>query len=198
MNMARRHAIAGFASVLLLSACGLTSGTRIVTTSGEAKHAYRKIAVIAMSASRDERRTFDDALVSKLSAAGVEGIVGDRYIEDAATANGISPMDAIRAAGADGVIYVWLRADTSTGGVEPTPGSWGWTGAAASWYPAPKVAQAMMAKFEARLYDVGTQQLAWSGVTTTFYPKSVAIDAPLAGEAIVGELVKRGFIVRSR
>ncbi len=198
MNVERRRAVAGFAGVLLLGGCGLTSGTRINTTFGEAKRPYRKIAVIAMSASRDERRTFDDALVVKLAAAGVDGIVGDRYIEDAATANGISPMDAIRAAGADGVIYVWLRADTDAGRVLPTPSSWGWTGPAASWYPAPDVTQAMMSRFEARLYDVSTQQLAWSGVTTTFYPKSVAIDAPLAGDAIVGELAKRGFIARGR
>jgi hypothetical protein len=182
-------------AAMLVAACGLTASTRISTSDGEARHAYRKIAVIAMSASKSERQTFDDALVARLGAAGVDAIVGDRYIEDAATANGIAPMQAIRAAGADGVIYVWLHPDgDSSSRVDPSPGSWGWMGSAAAWYPSASTVRAMMSKFELRLYDIDTQGLVWSGDTTTFYPKTLALDAPPIADAIVRELAKRGFI----
>ena len=96
MMLLRRMALAG-AVAMLAAGCGLTADTRITASDGVAKHPYRKIAVVAMSASRAERKVFDDAFVARLSAAGVEGIVGDRYIEDAAVANGIEPVQAMRA-----------------------------------------------------------------------------------------------------
>jgi len=185
--MKRRSTVAIFASALLFAACGLTASTRISTSDGTAKHTYHKLAVIAMSGSKAERQLFDDALVARLAAAGVEGIVGDRYIEDAASANGVAPMDAIRAAHADGVIYVWLRADSDRNGI--VPGAW--SGATGAWYT---TGQVTMSRFEARLYDADTQALAWSGSTTTFYPKSLAIDAPPIADAFVAALAKRGFI----
>ena len=181
-------------AAMLLAACGLTANTRVSDSVGVAKHPYRKIAVIAMSASKAERKVFDDALVARLAAAEVEGVIGDRYIEDAATANGIAPMDAIRAAGADGVIYVWLRPQDDQKGADPSPAAWGWTGAAAAWYPSAGTVRAMMSRFDARFYDVGTQTLAWSGSTALFYPKTLAIDAPHVADAIVAELARRGFI----
>jgi hypothetical protein len=192
---ARRIGVIGVAA-LLVAACGLTAGTRISASEGEPKHAYRKIAVVAMSASRAERKVFDDAFVARLGAAGVGGIVGDRYIEDAAVANGIEPVQAMRAAGADAIIYVWLRADGDDARVEPSAGAWGWLGPAAAWYPPAQTVQAMMSKFELRLYDIDTQGLAWSGYSTTYYPKTLDVDAPKIADAVVGELARRGFIAR--
>jgi len=195
-----RDCVAGavLAVAALLAGCGLTSSTQVTQSEGVAKHAYRKIAIIAMSASRTERQVFDDAMVARLAAVGVDGIVGDRYIENAASANGISAIDALRAAGADGVIYVWLRPDGDNLRVEPAPGDWGWTGTAAAWYPAAVNVKMMMTRFDARLYDVGTQELAWSAFTTKFYPTTLAKDAPQVADAIVAELVKRGFIAAAR
>jgi hypothetical protein len=193
MMLLRRMALAG-AVAMLAAGCGLTADTRITASDGVAKHPYRKIAVVAMSASRAERKVFDDAFVARLSAAGVEGIVGDRYIEDAAVANGIEPVQAMRAAGADGIVYVWLRPDGDDLRVEPSAGGWGWLGPAAAWYPSAQTVQAMMAKFELRLYDIDTQGLVWSGYSTTYYPKTLEIDAPKIADAVVGELAKRGFI----
>lgn len=175
---------------LLVAGCGLAANTQIGDSIGEAKRAFRSIAVIAMSGSKAERQAFDDVLVARLAAAGVKGIVGDRYIEDAAVANGVAPMQAIRAAGADGVLYVWLHQVGDKAGV-PSPQSWGATGAAAYWYSRETTPQS---RFEARLYNVDTQGLVWSGATRTFYPKTLAVDAPPVANAIVDELVKRGFI----
>lgn len=195
--MTRRRVAFALAAALALGACAdLTSSARVVQGAGEAKHPYRKFAVIAMSGSKAERQVFDDALVARLATAGASGIVGDRYIEDAAVANGIGPMEAIKAAGADGVIYVWLRPDAVDAKVEPSPGAWGWTGSAAAWYSPAAQVQATMVRFEVRLYDVDTQQLVWSGYATKLYPKTLAIDAPPVANAIVGELVRRGFIAR--
>ena len=185
--MKLRPALATIVSAMLLAACGLTANTRISASDGTPKHTYHKLAVIAMSGSKAERQVFDDALVARLAAVGVEGIVGDRYIEDAASANGVAPMDAIRAAHADGVLYVWLHADSDRNSF--VPGTW--AGATGAWYT---TGQVTVSRFEARLYDVDTQALAWSGSTTTFYPKTLAIDAPPIADAFVAALVKRGFI----
>ena len=195
--MMRRTFVSLLAAVLC-AGCGLTANTQIYRSDGVAKHAYRKIAVIAMSASKSERQTFDDAMVARLARAGVDGIVGDRYIEDAATANGIAPMDAIRAAGADGVIYVWLRAEGDATAEGSTPSSFGPSGAGAAWYPLQLAGLAPRSSFDVRMYDVATQGIAWSGRSATFYPQSLAVDAPQVADAVVGELVKRGFITGAR
>ncbi|MEO8847320.1 MAG: hypothetical protein ABI440_01635 [Casimicrobiaceae bacterium] len=184
---------AAVAVSLLASACAFTSNTRISESEGSAQHAYQRIAVIALSASKSERETFDTALVARLGRAGIEGIAGDRYIEDAAAANGVAPMEAIRAARADAVIYVWLGSDNDTPGVGIAAGS---RGSTTAWYT-PTLASSPTARFEARLYDVGTQKLAWAGTSTTLYPKSLAVDAPAIADAFVGALVKRGFIAGS-
>ncbi|HEV8503342.1 MAG TPA: hypothetical protein VGR63_17355 [Casimicrobiaceae bacterium] len=197
--MTRRRVAIVIAATLALAACAaITSSTRVTQSAGEAKHPYRKLAVIAMSASKAERQVFDDALVARLAAAGVNGIVGDRYIEDAAVANGISPMEAIRAAGADGVIYVWLRPDAADVNLVPSAGAWGWTvsGSVINWYPADVQVRPLSVKFEVRLYDVETQQLAWSAYVTKLYPKSLDADAPQVADGIVRELAGRGFIAR--
>jgi hypothetical protein len=197
--MRRRRVAITLAATLALAACAaITSSTRVTQSAGEAKHPYRKVAVIAMSASKAERQVFDDALVARLSAAGVTGIVGDRYIEDAAVANGITPMEAIRAAGADSVIYVWLRPDAADVNLVPSPGAWGWTvsGSVVNWYPPETQVRPMAVKFEVRLYDVDTQQLAWSAYATKLYPKTLDVDAPQVADAIVRELAGRGFIAR--
>jgi hypothetical protein len=190
-----RRTASSMVAALTLAACGygLTDSTRISDSVGTPSHPYQRIAVVAMSPSKAERQLFDDALVARLTAYGTGAIVGDRFIEDAAAANGIAPMDAMRAAHADAVLYIWLRTDgDSASGSVPrmaVPDD-----SRKSWYmPGQNVPNAM-ATFEARLYDVETQGLAWSGTTTTFYPKSMAADAPPAAAAIAGALAKRGFL----
>jgi hypothetical protein len=193
--MRRRALLAALAALSLAAGCATLTATSGVSRSfGSAKHPYRKIVVIAMSASADERKVFDEAVVARLRAAGVEGVVGERYIDNAAVANGVAPMDAIKADGADGVIYAWLRPDSTDARVDPSPGSWGWVGPRAAWYPSGGTVNAMMLRFDVRLYDVATQALAWSGDVTKLYPKSIAVDAPDIADATVRELVKRGFI----
>lgn len=193
--MRRRALLAALAAATLAAGCAtLTANSGVSRSLGSAKHPYRKIVVIAMSASADERKVFDEAVVARLRAAGVEGIVGERYIDNAAVANGVAPMDAITADGADGVIYAWLRPDNSDARVDPSPGSWGWVGPRAAWYPSGGTVNAMMVRFDVRLYDVATQALAWSGDVTKLYPKTIAVDAPDVADATVRELVKRGFI----
>lgn len=193
--MRRRALLAVLAASTLAAGCASLTATSSVSRSfGTAKHPYRKIVVIAMSASANERKVFDDALVARLGAAGVEGVVGERYIDGAAVANGVAPMDAIKADGADGVIYAWLRPDSTDARVDPSPGSWGWVGPRAAWYPSGGTVNAMMLRFDVRFYDVATQALAWSGDVTKLYPKSIAQDAPDVADAIVRELVARGFV----
>jgi hypothetical protein len=193
--MRRRALLAALAAATLAAGCAtLTANSGVSRSLGSAKHPYRKIVVIAMSASADERKVFDEAVVARLRASGVEGIVGERYIDNAAVANGVAPMDAIKADGADGVIYAWLRPAHSDARVDPSPGSWGWVGPRAAWYPSGGTVNAMMVRFDVRLYDVATQALAWSGDVTKLYPKTIAVDAPDVADATVRELVKRGFI----
>ncbi len=193
MTALLRNLALACACAALVAACGTAATTEVVTLEASVTHSYRKIAVIAMSGSKDERRVFDDAMVTRLVAAGVEGVVGDRYIEDAAVANGIEPMIAVRATGADAVMYVWLRRSNESR-VDPSPGSWGWTGTQAAWYPSPGQTAEMMSRFEVRLYDLASQRLAWSGYTATFYPRSIGEDAPRIADRVVVELGKRGLV----
>jgi hypothetical protein len=193
--MTRAIAIAACAAALTLGACALTAGTEAVTADYTATHPYHRIAVISMSQSKAERQLFDDVLVARLAAAGAGAVIGDRYIEDAAVANGIKPMDALRAARADGVMYVSMVPLGQDSRREAAGGTWGWGGAAAtSWYPKQPDRNVIKAQFEFELYDIETQKLVWRGYSTQFYPKTLEQDAPHVADAIVVELVKRGVI----
>ena len=142
----------------------------------------------------------DTVFTATFAKVGVQVIPGEKMIEGARSADGSATMQALKASGADAVLYIWLRRDdprTVPGtNIQPSLGTWNWFGSEPEWYASPQLQRLMIGRFEARLYDLKSQKLAWSATTATFYPKTVDKDAPEVAEAIVGDLAKLGFTPR--
>jgi hypothetical protein len=181
------------AVVVGVAGCGITRGTQVVVSEGDAKQSYHTIAVVPMDGTPEEGTVFATALARDLAARGVQ-VKDDNFVRAVLTANGSAVIKALKASGADAALYIWLlRADKSGNG-DTSVGDWGWTGRAATWYTAPGNTNAAVGRFEARLYDLTTGEEVWHGRTMTFYPKTAAVDAPQVAQAVVGELAQHGFL----
>jgi len=171
---------------------------------------FRKIFVIGLSA-RDvtARRVFEDVMVSKLRAAGVQAVPGWQYIK----ADGQAPEGEVSAAvadaGADAVLMARLVAIDKQISVNPivVPGpayGWygpyaGWYGPYAGWYGAgwyayPSVQQYDVVYVETTLFDAKTKRLVWSGTSKTVDPASVQQEAPGFADTIIGALQQAGLL----
>ena len=163
---------------------------------------FRKIFVIGLSA-RDvtARRVFEDVMVSKLTAAGVQAVPEWQYV----TTEGQVPETAMTAAvgstGADAVLMARLVAIDKQISVNPVvvPGpAYGWYGPYAGWYSGwytyPQVTQYDVVYVETTLFDTKTKRLVWSGTSKTVDPASVQQEAPGFADTIIGALQKAGLL----
>jgi hypothetical protein len=185
-------------AAIVIAGCGgvggLTSSTQVTDSQGDATQAYRSIAVVPVDGTSDEGLVFANAIAAQLTARGVVVKADDKFVKSVLTANGSAVMKALKASGADGVLYLYLQRADKTGKGDTSIGAWGWTGQQATWYTAPGNANAAIGRFEARLYDLASGKEVWFGRTMTFYPKAAAVDAPPVAEAVAAELAKHGFI----
>jgi hypothetical protein len=185
----------------LLAGCGTLETTQMRDVWwAKPGQPYRKIAVVPMSSGANERKVIDAEMAQRFATAGVDTVPGESMIEGARVADGKATVEALRASGADAVLYIWLRRDDSRTvpgtNVQPSIGTWNWFGTDPEWYASPQLQRLMVGRFEARLYDMKTQKLMWTANTATFYPKSVEQDAPGVAKAIVGDLASLGFTPR--
>ena len=189
------------AAAMVIAGCGgvggITSSTQVTDSQGDAKQPYRSIAIVPMDGTGDEGLVFANAIGAQLEARGIVVKADDKFVKSVLTANGNAVMKALKASGADGVLYLYLqRPDKTTSNAKgsATLDNWGWTGPRTGWYEASSHSDATMGRFEARLYDLSTDKEVWFGRTITFYPKAAAVDAPPVAEAVASELAKHGFI----
>jgi hypothetical protein len=161
---------------------------------------FKSIAVVPMGSGPAERTVVDNVFAQRFAASGVTAVPGEKMVEGAGAADGSATMRALKASGAEAVLYIWLRRDDSRSvpgtKVQPSLGTWSWFGSEPEWYASPQLQRLMVGRFEARLYDLRSEKLVWSATTATFYPKSVEHDAPGVAAAVVGDLAKLGFTPR--
>ena len=187
-------------AAMLVAGCGgvggMTSSTQVTDSQGDAKQPYRSIAIVPMDGTGDEGLVFANAIGTQLTARGVEVRTDEKFVKSVLTANGNAVMKALKATGAEAVLYLYLQRADKTGKGDTSIGAWGWTGQQSTWYTAPGNANAAIGRFEARLYDLGTGKEVWFGRTMTFYPKSATVDAPPVAEMVAAELAKHGFVAQ--
>jgi hypothetical protein len=192
-----RFLLAAGAALVVAGCSGagsISSSTQVTDSQGDAREPYRSIAVVPMDGTGDEGQVFANAIGAQLAARGVVVKADDKFVKSVLTANGNAVMKALKASGADGVLYLYLQRTDKTGKGDTSLGGWGWIGQQATWYTAPGNANAAIGRFEARLYDLSSGKEVWFGRTMTFYPKSAAVDAPPVAEVVAAELAKHGFI----
>jgi hypothetical protein len=196
------HAVPVLAAFLVLAGCASTTLQSQWRDPGYAGGPFRKIFVIGLSA-RDvtARRIFEDVMVAKLMAAGVQAVPEWQHLPG----DGVLPEGAVSAAvdgtGADAVLIARLVGIDSRISVSPVavPGpGFGWYGPYAGWYSgwyaAPQVTQYDVVIVETSLFDTKTKRLVWSATSQTVDPASVQKEAPAFADTIIGALQKAGLL----
>ena len=190
------------AALLMLASCASTTLQSQWRDPGYTAGPFKKIFVIGLSA-RDvtARRIFEDVMVAKLMAVGVQAVPEWQYLKDEGQAGEGAVSAAVDATGADAVLMARLVAIDTRYSVTPVavPGpGFGWYGRYAGWYSgwyaAPQVTQYDVVIVETSLFDTKTKRLVWSATSQTVDPASVQKEAPVFADTIIGALQKAGLL----
>lgn len=192
-----------FAALALLAGCQTTSIQSAWFDSSYKGGPFRKVVVIASDGTTADSRVFEDIMVQKLQAAGVNAVPGYTTVPADARRAEAPFSAAVAATGADGVVIVRLiRVDTKTQVSTmmmpgPMVGPWGgYYGGfyGGGFYAVPEVTQYDVASVETNVYVVATRSLVWAATTQTVNPTTVAKEAPNFADIIIGQLRARGLV----
>jgi hypothetical protein len=188
------------AAVLLLAACASTSIRDSWYDTSYQGGAFKRVFVLGVAPDSAERRTFEDIVVARLRAAGVDAVPAYQTLPDADRIAEPRLDEAVRASGADALWMSrvrWIDRRTQvTQTMVPGPGLWGpgWYGMYSGWYPVADVRQYDVVSVETSLFETRTRNLVWSGLSETYDPRSVAKEAPGFTDVIIGALRERGLL----
>ena len=175
----------GVALVVLLVALGCSS-TRLIHQWENPQYVpagFNRILVIGVSRQPGLRRTFEDTFAARLEAEGVGAVPSHLLIPEDGQVPETRLQEAVERAGADSVLITRLvrveqRTEVSPGYYAPVPalgfGVYPWySGAWLGYYEPPRVYQYDVYISETSLYDVGRNQLVWSGTVQTRSPSNL-------------------------
>ena len=195
-------AAAAFVAALLVAGCASTTLQSTWMDPGFTGGPFKKFFVVGLSA-RDvtTRRVFEDIVVTKLQAAGVQATPAWQSFRDEGQASEAQMEAAVVQSGADALMMTRLLGiDTRTNvstmmvpGQMMGPGP-GWWGGYSGWYAVPQVTQYQIATAETTVFDVKTRRIVWTATSQTFNPTSVQREAPGLADAVIGALQTRGLI----
>ena len=198
--MAGRRAVV-LVTAVLLAACATTALRDQWVDASYRGGPFRKLLVLGVSSHVSERRTFEDLMVARLVAAGVDAIPAYRLLPSAEKVPEAALDDAVRASGADGLLMSRVvgldRRVSATTSLAPAHGL-GWYGLYTRWYPVTEVREYEVASVETSLFAPDGKRVVWSGMTETYEPTSVARDGPAFARVIVGALQHRGLLPASK
>jgi hypothetical protein len=185
----------------LLVACASTNLTNSWTSPDYKGPPLKKLLVMGVSNQPALRRTFEDEFVKDLKAAGVDAVASYSFIPEAGQAEETRVKQALKDAGADGVLITRLvRVDVNTQVTPAYPPMMGmgyyggYAGAYGGFYDPPMVTQTDTLVVETNLYGVDESHLLWSGTTQTFAPTNLQQEMPGFAKIIIGELQRHRFI----
>jgi hypothetical protein len=182
-----------------LAGCASTTLRDSWSDPSYAQGPFKKWIVVGVGGDTVAKRTFEDIMVSRLRARGVEALPGYRYLPEG-RASEPELNAAVATSGADGMMMVHLRRVQTrtqvTQAMVPGPmyPGFGWYGVYGGWYSVPEIRQYDIATVETTVYAVNGKKLVWSGVTETFDPRSVAKEAPQFCEVVLDALAQHGIV----
>jgi hypothetical protein len=164
---------------------------------------FTKIMVIGISKQPGIRRSFEDAFVVKLRAAGVDAVVGYRFIPEDGPVEEPRLREAVAQAGVDATLMTRLvRVERKTSVdpgyyyYPPIVGFGFYRGYATAWlgyYEPAAVYQYDVFISETSLYDVAKNQLIWSGTVETL-PQSIDKDIARYVDAVIEALKNKNLL----
>lgn len=198
-------------AVLALAACAASTSIVNEWQAPDPGPAVKRILVVGMLRDSSIRRTFEDEMVAALRARGVDAQPGYRVLPDEGDVPRAQLEQAVRAAGATGVLSARvLQVSNQTSVIPTAPAYWGppwgfygWYGPA--WgpvyaYPYPlgaypvQVVTTQTVYGEVRLFSVLEDKLLWAATTATFAPNNPREDSAQFARLIVEQLAAKGLI----
>jgi hypothetical protein len=194
--------------LVLLASCASTSIQSTWMDPSFTGGPFKKIFVIGLARDVTSVRIFEDIMVARLQAAGVQAVPAYQFIpEDAAVPEPVLE-DAVRKSGADGMLMTRLlgvqtQVNASTvmvpgpvmgPGFGPGWGGPGWWGAYNSWWAVPQVTTTQIATAETTLFDASNRRIVWTATSQTFNPQSVQQEAPGLADQVIAALRTRNLL----
>jgi hypothetical protein len=196
--------------IALLGACAAPTvlNTQWVNPQTAGKPPMRSILVMAILKDPSNRRNFEDQMVAQLASRGVKAVPSYRYAPDAAAAEQVKLEQAVREAGAAGVLLTRVvnvseQVNVSPGVMMGPPMGYGFGGFygfyggmwATSYYMPPTVYTTQHIAADTRLFETGNYTVLWSASTTTT-PSGGSVESMLSqfSQLIVGALAKDGLV----
>lgn len=190
---------------LVLAAAGCAS-TRLVhqwSNPDVPAPRFTKIMVLGISKQPGIRRSFEDAFVVKLKVAGVDAVVGYRFIPEDGQVEEPRLREAVAQAGVDATLMTRLVRVARKTSVDPgyyyyppVVGFGFYRGYATAWlgyYEPAAVYQYDVFISETSLYDVAKNQLIWSGTVETL-PQSIDKDIARYVDAVIEALKNKNLL----
>jgi len=193
--------------VLALAAAGCAS-TRVVhewrNPDLTSPPRFKKFMVIGISQQPGIRRSFEDAFVLRLQAAGADAVPSYRFLAEAGPVAETRPPEAVAQAGADATLVTRLLRVEQKYQVSPSyypPGLGfgfyrGYMGAWSGYYE-PQVYPYEVYVSETSLYDTAKNELVWSGTVETT-PTGVSKDIARYVDAVIEALQKQNLLAAVR
>jgi hypothetical protein len=175
----------GLIAFLCLSLAGCASSKLVNEWSNPEYRSvhFSNVLVIGVSTQASVRRRFEDELVAKLKAAGVDAAPSYRYIAEDGKVDEARISEAVKQAQANAVIITRLvRVDKKTevipGVYQPAPAITvglypGYSAAWLGYYEPPRIREYDVFISETSLYDVARNQLVWTGTVQTANPGNI-------------------------
>ena len=210
MTLSRAFALLLLAAVAALAAgCATVAAdsrrTRVESTWKDPRWTggpMRKVFVVSlMKVEPGGRAAVENVIVARLAAAGVTGVASHTVLADDPEKGGPSLEDAIRAASADGVLLVQVKAigvytpsmigSTFTTISPDTDASYGFLKREDAWSPGTDY---KVAKIISELYLPGLGRQVWTAVTESYDAKDLARSMPDYATTLVTAMARERMI----
>jgi len=177
---ARRAAL--IVGIAMLAGCAAPTvlNTQWVNPQARDKPPVRSILVMAITRDPNNRRNFEDQMVSQLAARGIKAVPSYRFAPDAGAAESVKLEQAVRDAGVAGVLLTRVVNVSEQVNVTPAMvvgppmgygfgGFYGYYGGmwATSYVVPPQIYTTQHISADTRLFETGHYTLLWSASTTT-------------------------------
>ena len=201
-------AAAAAAAIVLLASCASTSIQSTWMDPSFTGGPFKKVFVIGLARNETSRRIFEDVMVARLQAAGVQAVPAYQFIAEDVPVPEPVLEDAVRKSGADAMLMTRLlglqtQVNASTvmvpgpmmgPGFGPGWGGPGWWGAYNSWWAVPQVTTYQIATAETTLFDASTRRIVWTATSQTMDPQSVQAEAPGLADQVIAALRARNLL----
>ncbi len=191
--------------LVIFALAGCATGSQIVSEWRNPAYGtglFKRVMVAGLGGETSVRRNFEDEFLVQLRAAGVDALPSYQYVSEDQAVDENKLKQAAQKAGADALLFarsvrVESKTEASTGFYPYTSFGWwgdhfgaGWSGV----FGAPSVYRYNEYTSETTLYDLGKNEVVWTGTIKTTEPENVRTAIRSYVEAVMKALDEKNLI----